>query len=122
MGQAEQKTYVAANIAWALDTVLRGAEFVPQSQTLAVLPILAKLLQVPHPEATAYSAKAIERLAKKHDETIIQRVLDIDELSKSLINLLWYVSKLTIVGQISYQQIIFDDHYQIGLIPILISL
>lgn len=98
MGQAEQKTSVAANIAWALDNVLRGAEFVPQSQALAVLPVLAKLLQVPHPEATSYSAMAIARLATRHDETIIQRVLDIDELSKSLINLLTYVSKLTIVG------------------------
>jgi hypothetical protein len=87
LGLAEQKPAVAANIGWALDNMLRSAEYLPYSQATSLLPVLAKLLLVPNGESTSYSAICVARLAEKHDEKMVQHVIDTNGLVESLINL-----------------------------------
>jgi hypothetical protein len=67
--------------------MLRSAEYLPYSQATSLLPVLAKLLLVPNGESTSYSAICVARLAEKHDEKMVQHVIDTNGLVESLINL-----------------------------------
>lgn len=87
LGHSDHTPAAAGILAWAFDNVLR-AESVPWSQASSVLPILEKLLHIPDGKVTFHSSGCVVRLTEKHNDKMVQQIIDTNGLVESLVRLM----------------------------------